>query len=399
MADFSHFRSSVARKVEEKAPGEALLPGDRSNPEAGKYCAYNQVRQRFLCANVEIPDCSTTGLDARLPGITPSSGVGLWIVPIQSISPTSVRVPLDLIYLDRSSVVLDAVESFPFAQATAPIGSATSILALPSQTIASTGTQPGDRLILCAPEEMKRRLQQMADPKTETRPEQNPASSQSAASANDRQHPKAVGNLIPFVDRSNPKAPSENPPIPTASAASIPAVPVPPEITPTITAPTAPEPVAAPIQPGQAPAPRWKAAPSKGWLKRLISGEPADPRKAPRTALPWLVAYFFTGGRPVPHEIRDVSVTGAFVFTEDRWYPGTVVRMTLTDKRNPADERSFTINAEVIRAADDGVGFQFVLKDGKDSRHAAASGVDRQAQGVFRAQVEEFLLRMSSGAN
>jgi len=92
-------------------------------------------------------------------------------------------------------------------------------------------------------------------------------------------------------------------------------------------------------------------------------------------------------------------VTGAFVFTEDRWYPGTVVRMTLTDKRNPADERSFTINAEVIRSADDGVGFQFVLKDGKDSRHAAASGVDRQAQGVFRAQVEEFLLRMSSGAN
>ena len=166
MAEFSHFRSSVARKVDEKIPGSGIGPGDRSNSEAGKYCAYNQTRQRFLCANVEAADVSTTRLDARLPGITPSSGAGLWIVPIQIISPTSVRVPLDLIYLDRNSVVLDAVESFPLAQATASIGAATSILALPSQTIASTGTQPGDRLILCAPEEMKLRLQQIGRPDT-----------------------------------------------------------------------------------------------------------------------------------------------------------------------------------------------------------------------------------------
>src|SRR5208282_252522 len=310
MAEFSHFRSSVARKVDEKIPGSGIGPGDRSNSEAGKYCAYNQTRQRFLCANVEAAaDVSTTRLDARLPGITPSSGAGLWIVPIQIISPTSVRVPLDLIYLDRNSVVLDAVESFPLAQATASIG-----------------TQPGDRLILCAPEEMKLRLQQIAD---QTRSEQSPSSSQSAALANDRQHPKAVGNLIPFVDRSNPKVPSDIAPAATAQAGSVPIAPVPPgiappeivppEIAPTISAPTAPEPVAAPPQPDQAPAPRWKAAPTKSWLKRLISGEPSDPRKAPRTALPWLVAYFFTGGRPVPHEIRDISVTGAFVFTEDRW--------------------------------------------------------------------------------
>jgi PilZ domain-containing protein len=391
MADFSHFRSSVARKVEEKVPGDASSPRDRSNSEAGKYCAYNQTRQRFLCANVDAADFSTTGLDARLPGLTPSSGAGLWIVPIQNISPTSVRVPLDLIYLDRNSVVLDVVESFPLSQTSVSIGSATSILALPSQTIGSTGTQPGDRLILCAPEEMKLRLQQMSDPKAQTRSEQTLASNPQ----------KAVGNLIPFVDRSNPKVSSENVPTAPPSSVSVAVAPAPPEIAPTVTAPTTPNPVAATVspQPDQAPAPRWKATPSKSWLKRLVSGEPSDPRKAPRTALPWLVAYFFTGGRPVPHDIRDVSVTGVYVFTEDRWYPGTVVRMTLTDKRNPAAERSFTINAEVIRSSDDGVGFQFVLKDGKDSRHAAASGVDRQAEGVFRAQVEDFLQRMSSGAN
>jgi hypothetical protein len=279
--------------------------------------------------------------------------------------------------------VLDAVESFPLFQTTPSIGSATSILALPAQTIGSTGTQPGDQLILCAPTEMKKRLQQMSDTKVETWYEQSSASSQSAASVNDRLNQKAVGNVFSWVDRSNPRPSSET-------------APAPPEIAPTITAPAA---TPAPPQSDQAPAPRWKATPSKSWLQRLLLSEPSDPRKAERVALPWLVAYFFTGARPVAHDIRDISVTGVFVFTEDRWYPGTVVRITLTDKRNPTAARSLTINAEVIRAADDGVGFQFVLKDGKDSRHASASGVDRQAQGVYRAEAEEFLQRMSSGAN
>jgi hypothetical protein len=226
-------------------------------------------------------------------------------------------------------------------------------------------------------------LQQMSNTKVETWYEQSPASSQSAVSVNDRLNQDAVGNALSWVDRSNPKPSSE-------------IAPAPPGIAPTITAPAA---TPAPPQPDQAPAPRWKATPSKSWLQRLLLSEPADPRKTERVALPWLVAYFFTGARPVAHDIRDISVTGVFVFTEDRWYPGTVVRITLTDKRNPTRERSLTINAEVMRATDDGVGFQFVLKDGKDSQHASASGVDRQAQGVYRAEIEEFLQRISSGAN
>lgn len=389
MAEFPHFRASVAQKLEAKFPGDAFKLSDTSNPEAGKYCAYNQTRQRFLCANVEAADFSTTSLDARLPGITPSSGAGLWIVPIQKISTTSVRVPIDLIYLDRNSVVLDAVESFPISQTAASMASATGILALPAQTIGSTGTEPGDELILCAPEEMKLRLKQISDPIVETRSGQIPVSSQDTASANDRLNQKAVGNVLPWVDRSNPKPSIEISPI----------APAPPEITPTVTAPEVPVPAAAPLQPDEPTAPRWRAPASKNWLQRLLSSEPSDPRKAPRTALPWLVAYFFTGGRPVAHGIRDISVTGVYVFTEDRWYPGTVIRITLSDKRDPTPERSFTINAEVIRAADDGVGFQFVLKDGNDSRHAFTSRVDRQAQGVYRTEVEEFLRRMSSGAD
>jgi hypothetical protein len=374
MVAFPYFREFAARKAEANSSGPAFAPEGGSNPVVGKYCAYNQTRQRVLCVNVEAVDFSTTGLDALLPGLTPSSEAGLWIVPIQNISPTSIRVPLDLIYLDNNYGVLDAVESFPLFLTTASTGSATSVLVLPAQTIGSTGTQPGDQLILCAPEEMKQRLQQL-----ETSCEQSQASSKNAVSVNDRLNQNAVGNVLSWVDRSDPKL---------ALARSV--------IAPTITASAA---TSTPLQPDQAPATRWKATPSKSWLQRLLLSEPADPRKTERVALPWLVAYFFTGARPVAHDIRDISVTGMFVFTEDRWYPGTVVRITLTDKRNPIAMRSLTINAEVMRLADDGVGFQFVLKDGKDSRHASASGVDRQAQGVFHAEVEQFLQRLGSGAN
>jgi uncharacterized protein len=383
MAEFPYFRESVARKVEANSLGSPFVPEDGSNPVTGKYCAYNQTRGRFLCANVEVVDFFTTCLDARLLGLTPSSGAGLWIVPIQNISPTNVRVPLDLIYLDDNVGVLDAVESFPLFLSTASIRSATSILALPAQTVGSTGTQPGDQLILCAPEEMKKRLQQMSDTTVKSWYEQSPASIQGAALLNDRLNQKAVVNVLSWVDRSNLNPSSDIAPAPS-------------EIAPTITAPAA---TTAPPPPDHAPAPRWKATASKSWLQRMLLSEPADPRKAERLALPWLVAYFFTGARPVAQDIRDISATGVFVLTKDRWYPGTVVRMTLTDKRNPTAARSLTINAEVMRAADDGVGFQFVLKDGKDSRHASASGVDRQAQGVYRAEVEQFLRRVSTGAN
>jgi hypothetical protein len=400
LAESPYFRASVARKVEAKIPGAAFPSGDGSNPEGSKYCAYNQDRQRFLCANVEVADFSTS-LEARLPGVTPITGAGLWIAPIQKISPTSVRVPLDLVYLDCNSVVLDAVESFPISQTTALIASATSLLVLPSQTIGLTGTQPGDRLLLCDPDEMKLRLEGMSDPNVEARSAQGPASSPSNPSVNDRLNQNEVGNVLPWVDPSDAKAVRDlartaSAPVEIAATGCAPAVPVPDAPAFSEIAATAPAPAAAPQQPDQAPAPRWRATTSKNWWQRLLSPEPSDPRKAPRTALPWLVAYFFTGARPVAHGIRDISATGLYVFAEDRWYPGTVVRITLTDKRNPTEERSLTVNAEVIRSAEDGIGFQFVLKDGKDSRRASASGLDRLVQGVDRAEVEQFLLRMSS---
>jgi hypothetical protein len=107
-----------------------------------------------------------------------------------------------------------------------------------------------------------------------------------------------------------------------------------------------------------------------------------------------LAAYFWTGGAPLEHAVRDISPSGIYVLTDERWYPGTVVRMTLTDRREPTAERSITVNASVRRWGNDGVGLQFVMQD--DGHGLLADGA---VQGVDKEQIEQFLQQFKNGNN
>ncbi|MFZ0747213.1 MAG: hypothetical protein WAM85_22610 [Terracidiphilus sp.] len=92
---------------------------------------------------------------------------------------------------------------------------------------------------------------------------------------------------------------------------------------------------------------------------------PTDRRRSRRHALPGLVAYYFTGGSPRAHKIGDISDTGFYLLTEERWIPETVMRMTLqrtgTKGDNPND--AITVISKVVRWGADGVGYEFVLSD------------------------------------
>ena len=94
--------------------------------------------------------------------------------PVSEPPPTSVRFPLDLIYLNNDCIVLDTVESFPLASAAASSTRAASVLALPSETVANGGICAGDQLIISSPEEMKRHLQRLKDAKAETQGDARP---------------------------------------------------------------------------------------------------------------------------------------------------------------------------------------------------------------------------------
>ena len=341
-------------------------PEARGSAESGKCCAYNVTRERFLGVDVDAGDFTVASLDDRIPTLAPRSGAGLWLVPFRGISATSVHVPLDLVYLDRSCTVIDVVESFPIFRVSAASPPAASVLVLPSHSIETTETQPGDELILCAPEEMKRRLERLS-----SSGDAAPAA-QDAAPWKEEPVRSPAPNVLQMEDRSRPKRPDED-------------------------RPHEDRPLFQQLYGKSIAEPEKKdIKPAKSWWQRLLSPDPPappQPRKAQRESFSGLTAYFWTGGAPVQHTIQDISSTGLYVVTEERWYPGTVVRMTLTDSKEPTAERSITVNVIAMRWGNDGVGLQFVFQDGKD----LGRGLDYVVGGASRKQLDQFLQPFRDG--
>jgi hypothetical protein len=101
------------------------------------------------------------------------------------------------------------------------------------------------------------------------------------------------------------------------------------------------------------------------WKRLVKLIVPDERRKADRQPSPSLAAYYWTGGAPIEHGILDISSTGLFLLTEERWYLGTIVLVTL-QKRELAEgnpERSVAIQSKVVRWSENGVGLEFVLPE------------------------------------
>jgi hypothetical protein len=75
--------------------------------------------------------------------------------------------------------------------------------------------------------------------------------------------------------------------------------------------------------------------------------------------------------------------------TDERWYPGTLVMMTLQKRNEPADspDRSIAVQSKAVRWGEDGVGLQFVLPEINDRRR----GQNLLEEGVDRRTLEKFL--------
>ena len=345
--------------------------GEESIGLASRWCAYNQTRQRFVSTRIEKAGFSPADLDECLTSLTPGSVGAVWIVPSRYISPASVRAPLDLLYLDRNYRVIDAVESFPISPDSPSSTLAASILVLPADAIASGKISPGDCLIVCTPEKMKQRLHEMAG--------ETNAATRNGDSARDKTDQGAEDELRATFDADRQ----------TSAGKSPGGVPHEPEFpSPVLNAPIPPENTTPFREPGKG---------KKNWLRRLLWGDPPEPRRTSRESLSWLAVYFFTGGTPVAHAVRDVSLTGLYVLTEERWYLGTLIRMTLTDRRDPSADRSITLNAKVVRWGADGVGLEFVLQDDKTLDACMTGTPDERFVQVSKVKVEEFLRRIKSG--
>lgn len=129
----------------------------------------------------------------------------------------------------------------------------------------------------------------------------------------------------------------------------------------------------------------------KSWFSRLFS---SYHRRAERKPAPGLVAYYWEGAAPKAHEIRNISSTGFYLLTKERWLPGTVVTMTLqkTAVAVGRPELYIAVQTKVIRLGDDGVGFTFVQLEphGADRREALST------RPVGKKALEKFLDQLMS---
>ncbi|MGO9940356.1 MAG: hypothetical protein ACLPH3_22030 [Terracidiphilus sp.] len=144
---------------------------------------------------------------------------------------------------------------------------------------------------------------------------------------------------------------------------------------PVLPAPVQEPPATVPHHGDYGPAPKqkfsWKVRMLRWLFPELVIAEaarPVDRRRADRQSLSGLVAYYFTGGSPAPQRIGNISVTGFYLHTDERWMPGTVVRMTLQRVGSKGDDPSdtITVNSKIVRWGADGEGFEFILTDLED---------------------------------
>jgi hypothetical protein len=114
-------------------------------------------------------------------------------------------------------------------------------------------------------------------------------------------------------------------------------------------------------------------------------------RKAQRMKGPLLVAYYWNGATPASHEIQNISSTGFYLVTKERWLPGTMVTMTLqrtdTAHGRPGAEPHIPVLSKVVRLDEHGVGFTFVPLDAHPG-DLKSKPVDKKALLRFVEQVK-----------
>ena len=81
-----------------------------------------------------------------------------------------VLFPLDLIYVDDDHRVVHVIEHFPRFRIAPLRTQASSVLELPTHTIYTSQTQPGDQLLICAVEQIANRFNKASveQPKSQT---------------------------------------------------------------------------------------------------------------------------------------------------------------------------------------------------------------------------------------
>lgn len=255
--------------------------------ERKQYCVYNQTSECFLSLGVR-PD---RNLIKRLKAILwRGSGLldeGFWTIEPSSFHSTGFFSTRDFICLDEQHTVVAIFEASRTVRVQKMEGVIASVLSLPLNTIYSSQTREGDRLVICAAEEMELRLRSMPSGHYQSE------------------------SLAQFVDDGQVRSQSSY----------------------------------------------------------LRLSQSAERRTSRRSRWPRLIAFNREHDRVAVHSVKDISESGLYLVTEDRWPVGSDVIMTLrrTDGLHTQSRIPIKVKLRVSRWGSDGVGLSFVQADIEES--------------------------------
>jgi PilZ domain/Uncharacterized ACR, COG1430 len=319
--------------------------------EVQKYCVYNQTRESFLSLGVTVADATTGDIQELVERVSVKPDSGVWIVPFRGTLPMRSLSPVDVVYLDSNYRVIQEIESFLTSSPEPLRDEAASVLILPAHTIYSSQTQPGDQMVICVADEMERRLERLSGSFAPL------SNTQSVLYPKEKQHGNGASAPAPLPIRMETMQAKvkgtetmENNGLKTGKRGSL-----------------------------------------LSWIQNWLSTA-SDRRRAPRQPLPGLVAYYWTGSTPRAYRVADISSSGFYVLTEERWFPGTMVLMTLqrTDRNGKNLEDSVAVQSRVVRWGSDGLGLAYVLSKAVDPN----SGESLRENGADKKTLERFLDRL-----
>jgi len=327
------------------------LSEEAQNMETRKYCVYNQTRESFLSLGVVVIDSALKQLKVLMDDFSVKAEHGLWLMPFRGIPASRGIGQVDLIFLDDDNRVIQVVESFPNNGIESLRTQPASALVLAGHTVFSSQTKPGDQFLICIAEEMERRLERSPHGASPIPVQPGDYFSGNMSSENDD------SSSVPLVDRTLEMQVAHQRLVDRDAAEA-------------------------------------EALQNASRFIKFLRWLSTDRRAAKRHPLPGLVAYYWTGGAPEAFHIGDISTVGLYLLTEERWFPGTMILMTLQRTNTEGDDPDdfISVLTKVARWGTDGIGLSFIPSNTVDLN----TGAPLPDRGVGKKALTRFVQRVQT---
>lgn len=106
----------------------------------------------------------------------------------------------------------------------------------------------------------------------------------------------------------------------------------------------------------------------RSWFEKAFPQAVPDHPRAERREVPGLEAIHWTGSSPGLDIVRNISSTGMYLVTRERWPEGDVnpVRLVYPELTDDSPDNQVTIETRTVRWGQDGMGLSFVLPEAMD---------------------------------